>query len=135
MFYTHSTYIGIDPTAGQRPFVYTAIDSNLALLAIGAGNIDEVLAFCAGQRNALVAVCAPRRPNQGVMKRVEVRESLSPTPPPGRWTNFRLADYQISQHQIRIPQTPARIEECPNWMRMGFTLFERLDAAWLQRIF
>lgn len=127
MLFTQTTFIGIDPTAGERPFVYAAIDHGLKLLALGAGNIDSVLAFCAGQEHALVAVCAPRRPNQGVMEREEVRQSLSPPPNPGRWTNFRLVDYLLRQHNISIPQTPAEEARCPGWMRMGFALHRRLE--------
>lgn len=127
MFFVDTTYVGIDPTAGGRPFVYAALDHELGLLVLGQGNIDDVLAFAAGQNRALVAVCAPRRPNQGVMARAEVRDRLSPPPSPGRWLNFRLADYLLRQHNICIPQTPARLEDCPNWLRMGFTLFRRLE--------
>src|SRR3990170_3933431 len=103
MFSTNNSFIGIDPTAGQRPFTYAAIDHELHLLAIGQGDMDEVLAFVAGQRYALVAVSAPRRPNQGAMERPEVRERLSPRPRPGRWTNFRLVEYLLRQHNITIP--------------------------------
>jgi hypothetical protein len=86
-----------------------------------------VLAFTAGQRQALVGVCAPRRPNQGVMARPEVRQNLNPPPNPGRWENFRLADYRLRQHNLSIPQTPADEEQAPNWMRNGFALFHRLE--------
>jgi len=50
MFYTNSTFIGIDPTAGEKPFVYAALDHELRLLALGHGSIDDILAFAAGQR-------------------------------------------------------------------------------------
>jgi predicted nuclease with RNAse H fold len=126
MLFSNSTFIGIDPTAGRSPFVFVAIDNKLELLALGQGEIDEVLAYAAGQRQAVVAVNAPRQPNCGVMAREEVRENLSPPPRPGRWQNFRLAEYQIRQHNIHIPQTAARLEDCPNWMQMGFILFRRL---------
>jgi len=43
MLFTQTTFIGIDPTAGQRPFVYAALDSDLRLLALGEGDLDEVL--------------------------------------------------------------------------------------------
>jgi hypothetical protein len=72
MFPSHTTFIGIDPTAGQRPFSYAAIDSDLKLLALGTGDMDEVLAFAAGQRQAYIAVSAPRRPNCGMMERDDV---------------------------------------------------------------
>ena len=127
MFSSHTTFIGIDPTAGQRPFAYVAIDHDLRLLALGQGSIDEVLAFVAGQRQAYVAVASPRRPNLGVINRPEVREQLNPQPRPGRWTNFRLAEYLLRQHNISCPKTAAREEDCPGWMRMGFNLFARME--------
>jgi len=74
MLFSNTSFIGIDPTAGQRPFAYAALDHELCLLALGQGDIEEVLAFVAGQRSARVGVCAPRRPNQGLMDQPEVRE-------------------------------------------------------------
>lgn len=128
MFYIRTTYLGIDPTAGGKPFTYAALDNELRLLALGKGDMDEVLAFVAGQRAAFVAVCAPRCPNQGLMERPEIREQLSPPPRPGRWMNFRLVEYQLRQHNISIPQTSAKDKDSPGWMRKGFTLFRRLEG-------
>jgi hypothetical protein len=128
MLFDNTTFIGIDPTAGERPFAYAALNQEKELLALGAGSMDEVLAFVAGQRAAFVAVCAPRRPNQQVMQRDNVREQLSPSPRPGRWTNFRMVEYQLRQHNIAAPRTPSNEENCPNWMRMGFGLFKRLEG-------
>lgn len=128
MLFSEVTYIGIDPTAGQRPFAFAALDNSLRLLALGKGGLDEVLAFAAGQRQALVAIASPRQPNQGLMERAEVREMLSPPPRPGRWTNFRLCEYLLRQHNITIPQTASQPQECPRWMQMGFTLYKRLES-------
>jgi hypothetical protein len=128
MFSSHTTFIGIDPTAGQRPFAYVAVDQDLRLLALGLGSMDEVLAFVAGQRHAFVAVAAPRRPNQGVINRPEVREQLNPPPRPGRWTNFRLAEYLLRQHSISCPKTAKLEDDCPGWMRMGFAFYTRLES-------
>jgi hypothetical protein len=128
MFSDRTTFIGIDPTAGQRPFVYAALDGDLRLLALGQGSMDDILAFVAGQRQAAVAVCAPRRPNLRLMERAEVREQLLPPPRPGRWTNFRMAEYLLRQHNISAPKTANREKDCPNWMRMGFTLHRRLEG-------
>ncbi len=128
MFFTHTSFIGIDPTAGQKPFSYAALDSDLHLLALGQCSMDEVLAFVGGQRQAYVAVCAPRRPNQGLMEQDSVRSQLNPPPRPGRWTNFRLGEYQLRQHNISCPKTDADEQDCPHWMRVGFQLFRRLDT-------
>jgi hypothetical protein len=132
MFFTDATFLGIDPTAGQRPFVYAALGHDLRLMALGQGDMEEVLAFVAGQRQALVAVCAPRRPNLGLLARQEVRQSLLNPPRPGRWLDFRLAEYLLRQHNISIPQTCAREENCPNWMQMGFILHRRLEELGYQ---
>lgn len=127
MLFNQTTFIGIDPTAGIKPFAYTALDNDLRLVALGECRMDEVLAFATGQRQAVVGVCAPRRPNQGVMRRPEVRQSLSPVPAPGRWVDFRLADYLLRQRNLSMPQTPAQVEACPNWMKSGFTLYRKLE--------
>jgi hypothetical protein len=126
MFYSNTTYLGIDPTAGDRPLTYVALDQDLGLLAIGQGDMEEVLAFVAGQRSAIVAVCAPSSPNQGLMDRAEVRDRLSPPPRPGRWRNFRVVEYLLRQHNIYMPQTSAQAEDCPRWMQQGFILYRRL---------
>jgi hypothetical protein len=128
MFFNNTSFIGIDPTAGVRPFTYAALDHERGLLALGSGTMDEVLAFVAGQRAAFVAVCAPRCPNQKVMEKAEVRQELIPRPRPGRWVNFRMVEYQLRQHNISIPQTPSDECECQNWVRNGFTLFRRLES-------
>ncbi len=128
MLFNHTTFIGVDPTAGQKPFVYAALDHDLRLLAIGKGSMDDILAFIAGQREAYVGVNGPRRPNQGVMEKPEVRASLSPQPRPGRWRDFRLAEYQMRQHNISCPKTGARPEGCPHWMQMTFSLYERMES-------
>lgn len=127
MLFSDMTFIGIDPTAGERPFEYAAIDHELSLLAVGQGSMDDVLAFTAGQSHAFVSVCSPRRPNCGLMARADVRAKLSPSPPPGRWTNFRVVEFILRRHNIRIPQTPNKESDCPNWMKMGFHLYRRLE--------
>jgi len=132
MLFTNATYIGIDPSAGLRPFVYAALDHELRPIALGAGKFDDILAFVAGQHQAVVSIAAPHKPNQGVMAREEIRRELSPIPHPGRWVDFRLADYLLRKRNILVPQTPADEESCPNWMRMGFRLFRKLEQIGYQ---
>lgn len=132
MFYTNTTFLGIDPTAGQRPFVYAALDHEKHLLALGQGDLDDVLAFVAGQRQAVVAISAPRQPNLGRMEQAEIRQSLSPIPRPGRWMDFRVVEYLLRQHNISIPQTRGNEQESPGWMQMGFKLYRRLESLGYQ---
>lgn len=127
MLFEKSTFIGIDPSAGEKPFVYTAIDSGLRILALGTGRMEDILAFTAGQQQAVVAVCAPRQPNIGLLAVNEVRQNLTPPPKPGRWLDFRVVDFLLRQRGITIPRTPADESDCPNWMRNGFLLHRRLE--------
>ena len=68
---------------------------SLNLLALGHGNMDDILAFVAGQQMAVVGVCAPKQVNQGLMANPEVRKNLYASPssralgefPPGRLSN------------------------------------------------
>jgi len=132
MFYTDVTFIGIDPTAGDKPLVYAAINHDKRLLALSSGNLDDVLAFTAGQRRAIVAVCGPRRTNLGLMRDRAVRSSLVPAPTHGRWENFRLADYLLRQRNLSALPIYEREDLCPNWMRTCFTLFRRLQEIGYQ---
>jgi hypothetical protein len=127
MLFNTMTFIGVDPTAGHKPFAYAALDNDLRMIALGEGRLDDILSFAAGQRQAVIAVCSPRQPNQGVMARQETRQRLTPLPSPGRWVDFRLADYLIRRRNIQIPQTPSELGKCPGWMQMGFLLHRRLD--------
>lgn len=132
MLFTRMSYLGIDPKAGDRPIVYAAIDDSLTLQAKGQGSLDDVVAFAAGQQHAVVAICAPRRSNTGIMSHEEYRQSLSPPPPPGRWLNFRACEYLLRLHNLHIPRTPREGEKIPGWMQNGFRLFQRLDELGFQ---
>ena len=66
------------------------------------------------------------------MNRLRVRDSLTPPPRPGRWMNFRLAEYLLRQHGISCYKTPADEKACPNWMKMGFHLYKRLERMGYQ---
>lgn len=126
MLFSPATYIGIDPTAGRKPFTYAALDEARGRVAMAQGDLETALAFAAGQSRAVVAVSAPTAPHQGLLENEAVRRSLSPPPKPGRWTGFRLAEYLLRRRNIKVPKTPGHAQECPNWMQMGFTLYNRL---------
>lgn len=132
MFSANLSFIGIDPTAGNRPLTYAALDGGLRLLALGEGDLHEVLAFVAGQGEVIVAICGPQRPSQGLMNRDEVRSSLVPVPRPGRWEGFRVVEYQLRQKRINCPKTPAVEADAPAWMQRSFALFRNLEAMGFQ---
>ena len=121
------TFIGVDPSAGDKPMAYVALDHECNVIVLSKGNMEEVMAFAAGQSHSMIAVCAPRQPNKKLMVRPEMRESLIPSPNPGRWLNARVVEYLLRCRNIRIPLTPHAEEKCPRWMQMSFSIFQRLN--------
>jgi hypothetical protein len=127
MLFKDTVFIGIDPSSGEDSLTYAVLDTDLHILALSQQKLNTVSAFVGGQKTAVVGVNAPRRLNQGLMKQDAVRDSLKPKPNPGRYTAFRVAEYLLIQHNIRIPRTPAKLSNCPGWMQVGFKLYRNLE--------
>ncbi len=125
MLFSRTNFIGVDPTVKPRSMVYAAINRDLDLICLCNGSLEEIYAFLGGQEGALIAICGPVRPNQGLMQSEAVRQSLRPIPRPGRWTGFRVVEYQLSQHNIRMPRTNAEVKNCPGWMKTSFELYQQ----------
>jgi hypothetical protein len=126
MLFDSATFIGVDPSGGRKPFTYAALDGERKLLALGDGEIEEVLAFLGGQRSAFVAVNAPSQTNKGLVKQEEVKRSLAPLHQPGRGAEMRLSEHVLREHGIVVANTPSRPDIAPTWMQMGFTFYQRL---------
>lgn len=125
----YKVYLGIDISIGPKPVTFVALDSEQQVMAIGEGDIPDALAYAAGQMaGALVAVNAAARPNRGRMKRADVRQSLLPAPPRGKFTALRQVEYELMQAGINIPETPASPDKSLPWVRRGFTLVEKLES-------
>lgn len=132
MLFDQTVFIGIDPTASGRGITCTALDQHLQVITRIEDDLNSILAFVGGHRSAVVAVNAPRRPNQGLMADDAFRAGLEPQPPPGRWGAFRAAEYLLFQKNIRIPMTPGTEEDCPGWMQTGFKIFRKLEELGFQ---
>jgi hypothetical protein len=128
MLFNETSFIGIDPNAGKWPMAFTALDRELRLLAFDNGDLDSITAFVAGQQSAFVAIASPRKPNQGLMKKARIRESLKPVPRPGRYQGYRVAEYHLRQHNIHTMRTFSDVNKCPRWMKTGFKLYQRLES-------
>lgn len=126
-------FIGVDPTAGRKPFVFIALDENLSIVQKGSGDMFETLSFIANQQHCTVAVCSPYQPNQRVMEKEEIRRMVSPPLKPGRWVNYRLCEVILRRHRIKIIPTPSREQECPRWMQKGFLFYRQLIKMGFQR--
>lgn len=125
MFFTDSTFIGIDPTSGHKSFTYAVLDKDLNLLALAEGEMEDVTAFVAGQQSAIVAVNAPAGVNRGLVR--EKLKNTMLTPHKIRGAEFRLAEYELRERGIAVSGTPASVDVSPAWMQLGFELYHRLE--------
>ena len=121
------TYAGIDPTAGRFPFTFAALNQDLKLVVLAAGDVNDVIEFLAGQNACVVAVNAPPRPNHGLVRKNLENQNLARGQLRG--SDMRQAESELRERGITVSPTPARVEACPAWMQMGFDLFHRLEEA------
>lgn len=126
--FTETSYIGIDPSSGSNSVAYAAIDGNLKPEAIGMGHLDEALAYAGGRQHAFVAVHAPARPNLGILVDPAMMEQLALPIKDKKGIDMRLAEYQMTQRDLPVYQTPRKKEAAKSWMRAGYKLYERLQA-------
>ena len=126
MFFSKTTYIGIDPSSGRHPFSYAAVDENCRLVAQTAGEIDDVVAFLGGQQATIVAINAPHYPNKGLVRKKMEAQNL--TLGQLRGTDLRMAEYELHQRGISVSPTSSRSENCPAWVQMGFDFYRRLEG-------
>ncbi|MGD8813445.1 MAG: DUF429 domain-containing protein [Anaerolineales bacterium] len=127
MLFSDAIYVGIDPTAGKKPMHFAAIDNQLRLVALDSGSMEEVLAFVACQEKAVVAVDAPQSPNQELMLRSDIRRSFDLDPDGRTWGQWKVCEYELRRRNIRLYNTPSKVEEAKSWVQMGFKLFRRLS--------
>ncbi len=125
MWLTQATFIGVVPLAG-RPGAYGALDGEGRRLGLARGSLGEVVAFCGGQRRAVVALAAPTAPSRRLLQQPDYRDALEAPLRPGRWQEGRVAEFLLRRHNLRMLPTPADAERAPAWMRVGFRLYEQL---------
>jgi predicted nuclease with RNAse H fold len=123
---THDVYIGVDPTAGKRPFSVAALDDDLRLLELEATDLDGTLAFVERWPHAVVAIDAPQSPNRGLMRQPSRRRAFGLKPNSRTFSDWKVCEYELRRRNLRIYNTPARPAQAPAWMRVGFALYKRL---------
>ncbi len=118
---------GWKPSAtGAYPFTFAALDNELTIRAFGRGDLKDAFVFLAGQESALAAINSPMTTNKGLMKREEIRKTLSAKSDLGRWANLRLVEFELLERGVHVPRTPGTLKSTPRWMKLGFRLFEEI---------
>lgn len=125
MLFTDSVFVGIDPTSGRKSYTIAALDRDLKLVAFTDADIEEVVAFLAGQKSATVAINAPSQVNRGLVRKKLEEQSLTPGHQ-FRGVDVRMAEFELRGRGIAVGATGARESLCPAWVQAGFELYRRL---------
>ena len=123
---SHDIYIGIDPTAGKRPFSLAALDDDLRPMALEATDLDGAVTFVERWPHAVVAVDAPQSPNRALMRQPARRRAYGLNPKSRTFSDWKVCEYELRRRNLRIYNTPGRPSDAPLWMRVGFDLYRRL---------
>ena len=73
-----------------------------------------------------VAVDAPLRTSEGLLRDPRYRERIDPPPPGESYKRSRECDYHIRRRGIRIYQVPLWYSDCDSWVIAGFSLYDAL---------
>jgi len=119
-------YLGVELTAGKRPWTLVALDGDLRIAEKRSGPMDSVLGFIEPLPSAVVAVDAPAAPNRGLMRQAAVRRSLGLTARGKRWADWRVCEVELRRRNLRLYNTPSTVRAAPAWMRAGFAFYRRL---------
>jgi predicted nuclease with RNAse H fold len=125
MLFNDAVFIGIDPTAGQKPIQYVALDGDLRVIVHERGDLEQVLAFLASFESAVVAIDAPQGLNKGLLRSEQVRRDFGLRARGRTWVQWRLCEYELRQRNIRLYNTPDRLAAAKNWVQVGIALFRR----------
>jgi hypothetical protein len=129
---TNQVSIGIDPSGGRAPITFAVLDETGALLRLSAGDVQQVFEFIDQNQSAWVAINAPRRPNKGLVRERLQRMAVSPTHLRG--ADMRTVEFELKERGLSISPTPGRVELCPAWMQIGFSLYAHLaDLGYASR--
>ena len=125
MLFTESVYVGIDPTSGRKAFTYAALDNDLNLVTLADGELEDVIAYLAGQKSATVAINSPSQVNHGLVRKTLEKQSL--TPHSLRGVEMRVAEFALREHGIAVHGTGSRESQCLAWVQIGFALYRKLS--------
>jgi len=116
--------IGIDPSGGRAPVTFAVLDETGALVQLVAGDRQLVFEFIDQNESACVAINAPRGPNKGLVR--ERLQKLAAGPAHLRGADMRSVEYELKERGLSISPTPGRMDQCPAWMQIGFSLYAHL---------
>jgi hypothetical protein len=124
MIFSDKTFVGIDPTSGNKSYTYAALNRDLNLIALADADLEEAAEFIAGLKSVAAAVNAPAGVSRGIVRgRVKKK---TPATAHLRRVEMRVAEFELRELGMNVTGTPSNEGSCFEWMKAGFELYRRL---------
>jgi hypothetical protein len=128
MLIPESTFVGIEPAGGGKSMHYAALDADLQVVALDAGDTGQLLAFIGGLRPSVIALHAPRSGSQGAMAEPEIRRRYNLRPGSKRWREWRVAEFELRRRNIRLHPVASRLKTAQSWVNAGRGLIRQIES-------
>ncbi len=122
------TVMGIDPSIQEGLVAYAVLDQRSSPIAVGADDLNGVVAIVEERQPGMIGVGAPPRLNQGIMGNSRRSAEQGFSPRRGRPMDCRVGEYELLQRGIDIYRTPSQAKKAKTWMQMGFAMYEWLET-------
>jgi hypothetical protein len=109
-------FIGVTVSSSIPGFAFAALNDEKELLAVGQGNMKDVVAYLAGLSQGCIAISAPQKP--AMRKQTQTKKTTK--------KYLRSVDEIFQQHGIEVEPFGSTSQTCPAWVRHGFTFYDQV---------
>ena len=117
------TYLGVNIKSRDSQICFAALDHEVRLIALSVGSMQDVMAYIAGQKCAVIGINGPSHINLGLAKERINSKKLDENPDSITTNNMRLCELELLLRGYSPVLTPSTITKCPKWVRSSFSLF------------
>jgi predicted nuclease with RNAse H fold len=124
--------LGVDLSA-RRGLDLALLDEGRLNMLAHVSDVAATLAWLDAQPRPprVIGIDAPQGPRRALLTNPARRAALDPPPPEGRYLRYRICDYHLARRGIGLYLSPTASEPAPDWMTVGFTLFDALRTRGL----
>lgn len=121
--------LGIDLSA-RRGLDLALLDGLSLVDLVHLPNVSSTLTWILSHvAHAVIGIDAPQGYRLPIMRDPARRAALIPSPPAGRYLRHRVCDYELARRGIALYLSPELGEPVPEWIAVGFALFDGLRAS------
>jgi len=119
-------YMGVVVKAGRRPITYAVLDGNLQVQQLTRSSVKALVDCLLAEINVVCAIAAPSGANRGLLSDDTIRAQLGLSSANKRFSQYRLAEYELRRRNIPVRATPFTQDDARDWVKTGWYLYSHL---------